>query len=63
MIKTQQLQINKTQNLTSEYIENKVIEKLLVDNDYLSLDDLLRWAIVEITDDFYQVLVSYDCKT
>lgn len=63
MIKTQQLQINKTQNLTSEYIENKVIEKLLVDNDCLSLDDLLRWAIVEITDDFYQVLVSYDCKT
>ena len=63
MIKTQQLQINKTQNLTSEYIENKIIEKLLVDNACLSLDDLLRWAIVEITDDFYQVLVSYDCKT
>lgn len=51
MITTQQIEIPKIENLSSEYIEAELAKLNIVP---------LRWAIVEVKDDSYLLSVSYE---
>lgn len=49
MILTKEVFIDKTENLTSEYIENEL----------KNLDlNVLKWAIVEVTEDSYKLNIA-----
>ena len=51
MIITKEVNIKITKNLTSEYIENELKN--------ISIEPL-RWAIVNVNDEFYTLTVSYE---
>ena len=51
MITTKQIEIPKTRNLTSDYIETE-LSKMNIEP--------LRWAIVDVLKDKYVLSVSYD---
>lgn len=50
MIVSEQLKIAKTAELTSDYIESELKKHSI---------EPLRWAIVEVQDEFYVLSVSY----
>ncbi len=52
MIKTELVKIPKTNDVSTEYVENELLKREI---------DPIRWAIVEVESENFVVSVSFDC--